>query len=402
MRLLIGSAYFESHRGGIEIVAGRLARELQRRGIQVTWLAADASPPPEGGSGCGAFVPVGVWNIFERKFGLPLPLPGPKGIASIWREVRASDAVLLHDSLYPTNVVAMLAARWHQKPVVLTQHIGAVPYKNRLLRGIMRAANALVARPMLASAEHVVFISAAVVGHFARVPFRAPPRLIFNGVDAEIFMLSPAGFDKDGARMSLGLPVDRPVVLFVGRFVEKKGLHLIERLARRRSDLMFALAGWGPIDPSTWRLPNIRVLSSLQGPSLVPLYQASDVLILPSVGEGLPLVLQEALACGLPVICGQETTAADPDASALIEGVAIEGIDPDAAAIALAGRIDRVLAKNGEADCRAAAEARHAYVASRYSWTKAAGAYLSIMNSLVEPTPTLAAEQALKRAQDRA
>ena len=137
MRVLMGSAYFESHRGGIEIVAGRLARELQRRGAQVTWFATDASPPPERNSGCGASLSIGAWNVTERRLGFPLPLPGPRGIATIWREVGVADAVLLHDSLYPTNIVAMLAARWHGKPVVLTQHIAAVPYSNPVLRGIM-------------------------------------------------------------------------------------------------------------------------------------------------------------------------------------------------------------------------------------------------------------------------
>jgi glycosyltransferase involved in cell wall biosynthesis len=302
--------------------------------------------------------------------------------------------VLLHDSLYPTNVAAMLAARWHRKPVVLVQHIAAVPYRNPLLRGIMDTANALIARPMLATADQVVFISATVARHFSRVPFKAAPRFIFNGVDADVFSLPPAGFDRGEARASLGLPVDGRVVLFVGRFVEKKGLHLIELLARRRTDLTFALAGWGPIDPRAWRLSNVHVLSSLQGPSLVPLYQSSDVFVLPSIGEGLPLVLQEALACGLPVICGQETAAADPTVGALIEGVEIEGADPDTAAAQLAGRIDQVLAENTGAYRAAPADARHAYVRSRYSWTEAAGMYLAIMTSLVEPASTLAADKA--------
>jgi glycosyltransferase involved in cell wall biosynthesis len=394
MRVLIGSAYFESHRGGIEIVAGRLARELQRQGAQVTWFATDGSPPPGSDCGCGVSRPIGAWNIAERKLGVPLPLPGLRGVATIWRDVRAADAVLLHDSLYPTNVVAMLAARWHRKPVVLAQHIAAVPYRNPLLRGIMAAANALIARPMLAAADQVVFISAAVAGRFSQVAFKVAPRLIFNGVDTNAFRLPPAGFDRCEARASMGLPVDSPVALFVGRFVEKKGLHLIERLARRRSDLTFALAGWGPIDPSDWRLPNVHVLSDLQGPSLVPLYQSSDVFVLPSIGEGLPLVLQEALACGLPVICGQETAAADPGADALIEGVAIEGADPDTAATALAACIDRILAENTGASRGAAADARRAHVLAQYSWTKAAGAYLYIMTGLIEPTPSPAADRA--------
>ena len=49
---------------------------------------------------------------------------------------------------------------------------------------------------MLASADQVVFISAAVAEHFSRVPFKCRPRLIFNGVDTDTFELPPAGFDS--------------------------------------------------------------------------------------------------------------------------------------------------------------------------------------------------------------
>ena len=376
MKVLLATAYFDSHRGGIEIVAGRLARELQRRGTDVTWLATDATPPDADGIRTLA---VAAWNVAERRLGFPLPLPGPAAVTAIWRAVLATDVVLLHDSLYPTNVVAMLAARRHGKPVVLVQHIAAVPYSNPVLRLVMRAANALIARPMLAAADQVVFISDTVVQHFADVQFKAPPRLIFNGVDTDVFQLPSADFDRRAARLALGLPIDGKVVSFVGRFVEKKGLHIIERLARQRPDLTFALAGWGPIDPRAWGLPNVYVLSGLQGTSLAPFYQASDAFVLPSIGEGLPLVIQEALACGLPVICGAETAAADPTSAGLIEGVDIDGADPDGTAAAFATRIAAVLGQSSAA----AAQQRHAYVLDRYSWPEAAKAYDVIMHDLV-------------------
>jgi glycosyltransferase involved in cell wall biosynthesis len=385
MRALLATAYFDSHRGGIEIVAGRLARELQQRGVAVTWIATDATPPVTGTDG-GTPVSIAAWNIAERRLGVPFPLPSPAGVAVIWREVKATDVVVLHDSLYPTNVVAMLAARWHRKPVVLVQHIAAVPYNNFILRDLMRLANALIARPMLAAADQVVFISDTVARHFSVVRFKAPPRLIFNGVDTDLFRLPPAEFDKARMRASLGLPVKRDTVLFVGRFVEKKGLHIIERLARRRPDLTFALAGWGPIDPAAWQLPNVHVFSGLHGPSLVSLYQASDLFVLPSVGEGLPLVLQEALACGLPVICGRDTAAADPDARGLVIGVEIDAADQNKTATAFAASIDRILTDTAIRDHKMAADARHAYVLGRYSWTEAAKAYLGILNRLVEPS----------------
>ena len=268
---------------------------------------------------------------------------------------------------------------------MLTQHIAAVPYSSALLRGLMRTANALIARPMLRSADQVVFISKAVAAEFASLSTKAPPQLVFNGVDSAVFGLASPGFDRTAARATFGLPAEKPVVLFVGRFVEKKGLHHIERLARQRPDLAFALAGWGPIDPDAWGLANVHVLRGLSGPALPPLYQASDVFLLPSIGEGLPLVLQEALACGLPVLCGKATTAADPDAAALIDGLDVDGADPDVLARAMAARIDGALAAIAAPGGIVAAQARNAYVRAHYSWSEAAAAYLSMMRGLVAP-----------------
>jgi glycosyltransferase involved in cell wall biosynthesis len=349
----------------------------------------------------GTPISISAWNITERRLGIPFPLPGAAGIAAIWRAVSATDAVLLHDSLYPSNVAVMLAARWYGKPVVLVQHIAAVPYANPLLRGLMQTANLLIAKPMLAAADQVVFISETVARHFSNVRFRAQPRLIFNGVDTGLFRLPPAGFDKAQAKASLGLAAGRRLAVFVGRFVEKKGLHIIERIARQRPDLDFALAGWGPIDPRSWRLSNVHVFSDLQGASLVPLYQSGDVFVLPSIGEGLPLVMQEALACGLPVICGSETAIADPAAKAFIEGVAIDSLAPDQTAHSFAAAIDRVLA--GEtALSQEPAMARNAYVSSHYSWNEAAMTYLAIMQNLVAAKPAAAGGLPQSARQDHA
>src|SRR5882757_662897 len=101
MQLLLISAYFESHRGGIEIVAGRLAREFRKAGQSVTWLASDATAAPLQPNICDRAVPVRASNVTERVLGIPFPIPGLRALVAIRREVRHADVVLLHDTLYP-------------------------------------------------------------------------------------------------------------------------------------------------------------------------------------------------------------------------------------------------------------------------------------------------------------
>src|SRR5262249_55548841 len=119
VKLLTVSQYFESHRGGIEIVAGRLVREFARAGIDAAWLATDGTQAPD-----FAAEPrlrahaLAATNIAERHVGLPYPILAPGAYRDIVREVRNADVVLIHDALYLTSIAAYLAARWIGRPVV--------------------------------------------------------------------------------------------------------------------------------------------------------------------------------------------------------------------------------------------------------------------------------------------
>jgi glycosyltransferase involved in cell wall biosynthesis len=119
-------------------------------------------------------------------------------------------------------------------------------------------------------------------------------------------------------RERLGLSADRPVLLFVGRFVEKKGLRLLHELATGLPQCEWVFIGWGPEDPASWGLSHVRCPGSLPQRAIADYYRAADLLVLPSVGEGFPLVVQEAMACGLPAAISTETAAGAPEAARLL------------------------------------------------------------------------------------
>jgi starch synthase len=184
-----------------------------------------------------------------------------------------------------------------------------------------------------------------------------------------------------------------PVALFVGRFVEKKGLHILSRMARLRPNILWAFAGWGHLQPTAWALPNVVVYSDLAGASLAALYRASDVLVLPSKGEGFPLVIQEALACGLPVVCSADTAGADRAASGFLSAVPLDEQEPDATALAFCEEIGRALAGRGNAG--RSSEDRFEFVLQRYCWKATAAQYLELIRSAYQRIPNAAGESSI-------
>lgn len=318
LRVVLVTHYYPAHRGGVERVAGELARRLAQAGVAtIDWHASDCDAAPPASPGLRA-TPAASCNFAERRLGFPYPLWKGRALRHLALACAEADAVHLHDCLYFPNIVAFAAARRAARPVLVTQHIGHVPYRNPLLAGTHGLANRAVGAWLLGGADRVVFESESVRQYFARfVRYRAEPLLVQNGVDTEIFR--PLGRAARAAlRERLGAPPGKPLLLFLGRFVEKKGLPVLRELTARISNAHWVFAGWGPIDPGKWGRKNVAVVPSPGGTQLTDLYQAADLLVLPSVGEGFPLSVQEAMACGTPALVGADTAAGCPEAAGLL------------------------------------------------------------------------------------
>ncbi|MDX1409574.1 MAG: glycosyltransferase family 4 protein [Saprospiraceae bacterium] len=123
--------------------------------------------------------------------------------------------------------------------------------------------------------------------------FAGDIRIINNGVDTNMFTPAVAG-SSDGGPLR---------VLFAGNLTRRKGADLLPEIARQVN------AGIRIICTSGLRtqvmLPEsetLHQLGSIPYSDMPALYRSVDVLLLPSVREGFPLAVVEAMASGLPVI----------------------------------------------------------------------------------------------------
>jgi alpha-maltose-1-phosphate synthase len=372
MRVLAVTHYFATNGYGIEMIAARINERLRARGYQVRWLASTAQNRvtrsfPSGEDEVG----IPSWDGIRQATDLAFPLFAPWRLARIAREVRKADVVHLHEAFYPLNQAVLWIALVLRRPVVITQHIADMPIAGVLRGNAVRLANLVMTRPAFACADRIVYYSRRTQAHFAHLS-RDKGVFIANGCDTDLF--HPVAREEAAAlRRELALPPDGVLALFVGRFIEKKGLPLLRELAAAQPSVHFVFVGSGPLDPRAWNLPNVVVHSAVPQPSLPRFYQASDMLLLPSVGEGLPLVVQEATCCGVPVLISREILDACPE-------LAPFAYDAGEGGGRLSATFAAFLARPEPRDC---ARERAAFARSLWSWERCGDAYAEIFRSLV-------------------
>jgi glycosyltransferase involved in cell wall biosynthesis len=163
-------------------------------------------------------------------------------------------------------------------------------------------------------------------------------RVVFNGVDTGTFR-PPS--DKHQVRKELGLEGD-PIVLFVGHFGLRKGSHLLLKtvpaVLKSFPQALFILVGGTPsflasgiywntlrdIVAQSGVSERVKFVGTVPYDEVVSYYRAADLFVLPTLYEGLPKVVLEAMACGLPVV----TTRVSGNTDAVVDGETGVLVDP--------------------------------------------------------------------------
>jgi len=174
--------------------------------------------------------------------------------------------------------------------------------------------------------------------------------IAYNTVDVDGFAARADALRPQRAliRRELGIG-DGPTILYVGQLIERKGaLDLLEAhriLLRSRADAQLLLVGYGPLEAELRRridadaITGVKLCGHVAIPDLPRYYVAADCLAAPSHEEVWGLVLNEAAACGLPLVTAEPVGAAPDLVIPGTNGYVIPPRDP----VALADALNRAL-----------------------------------------------------------
>lgn len=363
---LVSRSFFPRVVGGMERFTTNLAAHLQALGAQVDLLtAAQPGRPPDG-----------PWPFRVAEF------PWPKSRLYAWSYLLFIGAAAQHvaagryDAVY-WNGFAVRGVPGI--PAVLNPQ-GLEPFKEHRWRP------RLTSLPLLWNMRREIGRIDRVIsegGHLTSEVMR------FLGVPRERIVEIPNAVDLDyvdrrlaAARAEAPLASEGALrLLYVGRLTANKGVNVLLQALQDRPLPMGAevvLVGTGPevsrLQALAEGLP-VRFVGEVPESDLFAWYASADAFVFPTRYEGMPTVVLEAMAAGLPIIASD--IGAVPTMVSSENGWLVPAGDAAALAAAL-----RELAKASEARRRSLGEASRRIVEGRFTWATMARTTLDLLSWL--------------------
>ncbi len=297
LHILLAHVWYWPHVGGGDQHVEQIGRELVRRGHKVTVWCADVPAHEEKRFNRGGVDVVRIQP--SRVLGGVDPLVSVSDL-----DLSDVDVVHLHDTL-PVLIRRTLAkARSAGKPVVTTYHNDYI--KTTLAgKALKRLRWALQGRRTLHSSDARIVLTPFFEELLRKKGVRGDLHVIPNG-------FSPVEQEPDEPPMLSPRDKSRPLVSFVGRLSDQKGVDvLMDAMDSYDGDPGFDLAIAGKGELSDWLAERhsrssskerITVLGLVSEAEKRWLYENSAAIAIPSRFEGLPTVLLESMHAGTPVI----------------------------------------------------------------------------------------------------
>jgi alpha-maltose-1-phosphate synthase len=356
--------------GGLSLYAHRLSAEQAELGRRVVVLTTQ-----EGG-----------YPIHEFKYGyeiyrfkpLARPLDNPLTLGLLPKLLLHEDFDILHahSHLMFTTSLAAIKKRLSSTPLVVTNH-GFSVKRGRLLNAAQSVYLSSLAKFSLTAANCVISFTEAERKKTILAGVKPNRAVVIpNGVDTRFFL--PAKTDS--------LPRS---VLWFGRFVPEKGLRYLIEAARivtaHVPDATFILVGGGGELPNLVKLrntlglrDNIIFYPEIDEKKILGLLNSCTLFALPSLSEGFPSAVLEAMSCKKPVVI---TAGIGLEEVVGRAGLYVPARDP----IVLAKAIEKLLRNEGLAN--ELGERGRSIVEARYDWRKVVRQINTLFEKITEQRP---------------
>jgi len=243
-------------------------------------------------------------------------------------KISKSDIIQAH-FIWTSGYVGIKLKEKFGNPLVITAHgydVYELPFKNEIWKEkIINVLN---------NADHVITVSQKNRACLHKLDIRTPITVIPNGFRHDLFHPQ----DMQECRKKLGLPPDKKIILSVGNLVPVKGHEFLVRamaeITRVRDDVICVIVGDGDLKNILQQqitksgLEKKIFLFGSKPHKQIPLWiNSCDVFVLPSLNEGMPTVVFEALGCGKPFV-GTKVGGVPEIITSDEYGLLVEAADP--------------------------------------------------------------------------
>ncbi len=307
-RYCIFSALYLPHMGGVERYTYNLAKELIKRGNQVTVVTSNTEGLP-------------AYEILEeiRIYRLPcIPMlegryPVLKPDREFWKihrilKKKHFDLVMINTRFYVHSLYGIIFARkMHARCFVLDHGTSHLMLHNRFLDAaeqVFEHTITAVEKMLCRDFYGVSLASCKWLEHF-HIKAVGP---LYNSIDLEEVEKIRKNSSSFSWRKQLGIPADALVITFTGRLLEEKGipslLRVMERIHEEYPQVQLCIAGDGDLEDMVKRYQSeyIHYLGRLEFSQIVALLDETDIFCLPSFSEGFSTSILEAAACRCYVV----------------------------------------------------------------------------------------------------
>lgn len=314
-------------------------------------------------------------NGYEvKQFGIVLELIGNPINPTFFKELfcirNDFDIIHAHSHLFFSTNICALVSRLGSSPLVITNHGFLSQTAPMWLQSFYIPT---IAKWTLNSADAIICYTEHEKSILEELGIQSDKiSVIHNGIDIEVFV----PYDKER---------DKNLILWIGRFTPGKGVeYLIDGfniLVKERPDLKLLMIGDGPskeyIKQKILKLgldEKIIMKEFVPNQEILPIYQNSSVFVLPSIDEGVPRTILEAMACGIPVVCTELPQLVD-----IVKGcgITVPKRDP----IAIYEAISKILSDKDL--FRKLSENGRKNVVDNYSWEDTVTRTISLYEELI-------------------